>query len=192
MRTIKKEHKIEFEEKKSEFIGYIKPIKTKEEAIEFIEYIREKHKDARHNPYGYRIYSGGVESFKFDDDGEPKNTAGKPIADLIAIRDIWNVVIVVTRYFGGIKLGAGGLIRNYAKAAKLAIEESEIVEIVEKSVVVIDFSYKKINEIDFYLNELKINILRKEFEERVTYTLSATKENIKKLKKINGIIIIEN
>ena len=130
MKTVEKETVIEFEEKKSKFIGYIKPVSSVNEAEKFIKSVRKKHPEATHNVPLYRVMENGQEYFKYNDDGEPTNTAGKPMAEILNILDIYNVAIVATRYFGGIKLGAGGLIRNYAKTAKLAINEAEITEYV--------------------------------------------------------------
>ena len=104
MKTIKNETNIEFEEKKSRFIGYVKPVQTKEEAEDFINYIKNKHKDATHNCSAYKITNNGLEFFKVDDDGEPSGTAGKPIGEIITYMGVTNLVVVVTRYFGGIKL----------------------------------------------------------------------------------------
>ncbi|MEG1583029.1 MAG: YigZ family protein, partial [Cetobacterium sp.] len=146
MKSIKKQVRIEFEERKSKFIGYAKPISTKLEAEEFIGMIREMHPDATHNCTVYRVIDNGQEYFKADDDGEPSGTAGKPMGEILTYMDVNNVVVVATRYFGGIKLGAGGLVRNYAKTAKLAILEGEIVEFIERKEYLLDFSYEKISE----------------------------------------------
>ena len=126
MKTVSRECFSEFEEKKSKFICYVKPVYTKLDAEKFIELINKKHSDATHNVPAYRVIENGREYFKFSDDGEPQNTAGKPIAEIINILDVYNVVVVVTRYFGGIKLGAGGLVRAYSKSAKSTLENSLI------------------------------------------------------------------
>ena len=112
MKTIKSETIIEFEEKKSKFIGYAKPISTKKQAEEFIQKIKNKHPDATHNCSAYKVIDNGQEYFKTDDDGEPSGTAGKPMGDIINYMEVSNLVVIATRYFGGIKLGAGGLVRN--------------------------------------------------------------------------------
>ena len=132
MNTVAKETIIEFEEKKSKFIGYIKPVSSVREAEKFINGIKEMHPNATHNVPLYRVIENGQEYFKYNDDGEPTNTAGKPMAEILNILNVYNVALVATRYFGGIKLGAGGLIRNYAKTAKLAVNEAEIIKYVEK------------------------------------------------------------
>lgn len=191
MKTIGKEVKIEFEERKSKFIGYAKPVFSKREAEDFIELIKSRHNDATHNVPAYRVIDESREYFKFSDDGEPQNTAGKPVAEILNILDIYNVVIVVTRYFGGIKLGAGGLVRNYAKASKLAVEEAGIIEFKKKKEILLDFGYGKIEEIERVLNANCCEISYKNFEERVTYRVSVTDEAEKELMEIKGILVIE-
>lgn len=169
MKSIAKECEIYFEEKKSKFIGYICPVYSKEEAEAFIMKIKAMHPQATHNCSAYSIKEGGKEFFKVDDDGEPSGTAGKPMGDIIQYMEVQNVVVVATRYFGGVKLGAGGLIRNYAKTCKLAILEAGIVDYVKKEKVTIEFPYDKIAEITKILGE--IEILEKSFLERVIYQL---------------------
>ncbi|MBN1469672.1 MAG: YigZ family protein [Fusobacteriaceae bacterium] len=191
MKTVLKETEIEFEEKKSKFIGYIKPINSIREAENFIKTIKEMHSNATHNCSAYRIIENGQEYYKFDDDGEPSGTAGKPIGEILTTLGVFNVVVVVTRYFGGIKLGAGGLIRNYAKTAKLAVNESGIVDYIEKKIYLIDFSYSKSSEIDRFINENRIEVLEKTFEERVSYKMSLSNIETEKIKEINDIVFIE-
>lgn len=191
MNTVKKETEISFEEKKSKFIGYIKPINSIKEAENFIKTIKEMHSNATHNCSAYRIIENGQEYYKFDDDGEPSGTAGKPIGEILTTLGVFNVVVVVTRYFGGIKLGAGGLIRNYAKTAKLAVNEAGIVDYIEKKIYLIDFSYNKSSEIDRFINENRIEVLEKTFEERVSYKMSLSNIETEKIKEINDIVFIE-
>lgn len=191
MKSIKKQVRIEFEEKKSKFIGYAKPIMSKEEGEDFIKMIREMHPDATHNCTVYRVIANGQEYFKSDDDGEPSGTAGKPMGEILTYMDVNNVVVVATRYFGGIKLGAGGLVRNYAKTAKLAILEGEIVEFVERKEYILDFSYEKINDIDNILIAGNEELINRDYNERVTYRVKLSKESKDKLEELNDILIIE-
>ena len=116
-----------FTEKKSEFIGRIYPVLSDSEAESIIESVRKSNPDARHNVFAYRLY-GSVLREKFSDDGEPKGTGGKPCLDVLQKNDVHNALIVVTRYFGGILLGAPGLTRAYSKAAAGAFAEAEIIE----------------------------------------------------------------
>ena len=195
MKTLKKETIIEFEEKKSKFIGYIKPITTVLEGENFIEKIKKMHPNATHNVPLYRVIENGQEYFKYNDDGEPSNTAGKPMAEILNILDVYNVAIVATRYFGGIKLGAGGLIRNYAKTAKLAVNEAEIVEYIQKSTFIIDYKYEYTSEIELFLNskkdEYKIEILEKNYSDRVTMKILATSEIENELNNFQNILVIK-
>ncbi|MFV8478497.1 IMPACT family protein [Mycoplasma sp. SK341A] len=109
--------------KKSTFIGYLIPLTSKDEVKDIIAQLRKEHKKARHVCHAYLINRNGAESAGFSDDGEPKNTAGRPIYDLITLKGISNVLVVVVRYFGGIKLGAGGLIRAYRECASMTINK---------------------------------------------------------------------
>ena len=109
----------EFVEKKSRFIGRVWPVETEEEALEKIQEMKKQHYDATHNCWAYVIKDGPV---RFSDDGEPGGTAGNPMMQVLQRENLYNVVCVVTRYFGGILLGAGGLVRAYTKGAKIAID----------------------------------------------------------------------
>lgn len=124
-KTIKEASSDEFIVKKSRFIGYVKPVKTQEEALEFISEIKSKHWDATHNVYAYTLRDGGVR--RFSDDGEPQGTAGIPSLDVLLKEEVVDCCVVVTRYFGGIMLGAGGLVRAYSHGAKIALDAGGII-----------------------------------------------------------------
>ena len=109
----------EFVEKKSRFIGHIWPVETEEEALEKIQQMKKQNYDATHNCWAYVIKDGGM---RFSDDGEPGGTAGNPMMQVLQRENLYNIVCVVTRYFGGVLLGAGGLVRAYTKGAKIAID----------------------------------------------------------------------
>ncbi len=144
--TLEKEASAEFTEKKSVFIGYACPVKSEDEAVEFIKKIRHKHGDATHNCYAYELNGGSIA--RYSDDGEPQGTAGVPILDVIKKSGATDCCVVVTRYFGGILLGAGGLVRAYANGAKIALEAANIVtyESYTEFRVVCDYSeYQKLN-----------------------------------------------
>lgn len=119
-RTVAGEASEKFEEKRSVFIGQVKRVETEAEALEFIGKCRKKYYDARHNVYAYVISKGP--SVRYSDDGEPQGTGGIPVLDVIKKNGVSDVCVVVTRYFGGILLGAGGLVRAYSNAAALAIK----------------------------------------------------------------------
>ena len=125
-KTVKIESFGEFTEKRSRFIGYCKPVKTEEDATAFINEIRAKHWDARHNVYAYSLREGNLR--RYSDDGEPSGTAGMPVLDVITKNEVYDVCVVVTRYFGGILLGKGGLVRAYAQGAKLALEAGQVIK----------------------------------------------------------------
>lgn len=125
-KTVKLEASDEFVEKHSRFIGYCKPVKSESEAVEFINMIKKKHWDARHNCYAYSLREGQVR--RYSDDGEPSGTAGIPMLDIITKSEAVDVVVVVTRYFGGVLLGTGGLVRAYSRGCKIALEAAQVVE----------------------------------------------------------------
>lgn len=114
-----------FTEKRSVFIGYSKPVKTEEEAIEFINSIKQKHWDATHNCYAYVIRENQIR--RYSDDGEPSGTAGVPMLEVLLKEELWDVCVVATRYFGGTLLGTGGLVRAYSKSARIAVDSGQIV-----------------------------------------------------------------
>ena len=131
---------------KSTFIGYAKPIKTEEEAIEFINEVKKKHKDATHNVWAYTV-GENMNIQRYSDDGEPQGTAGIPTLEVIKKEDLRDVVVVVTRYFGGVKLGAGGLVRAYTKGAKIGIEAGIVIEKVKYTEVKIKIEYTQLGRI---------------------------------------------
>lgn len=124
-KTIRKEALDEYVVKKSRFIGHIKPVTTQEEALAFIQEISKKHWDATHNVYAYILREGGVK--RFSDDGEPQGTSGIPTLDVLEKSGLTDCCVVTTRYFGGIMLGAGGLVRAYSHSASIAVAAGGIV-----------------------------------------------------------------
>ena len=176
LKTIKKECKIEFEEKKSKFIGYVKPVFSKEKAEEYIRHIKNLHSDATHNCSAYKINNNGLEFFKVDDDGEPSGTAGKPMGDIINYMEVTNLVVIATRYFGGIKLGAGGLVRNYAKTAKLAITEAEIIDFIDKKDLIFEIPYEKLGELEKLLKDYEAEVIDKSFLEKIIFKVRINKD----------------
>ena len=124
-KTIRAEAKDEYIVKKSRFIGHIKPVTTQEEALAFIAEVSKKHWDATHNVYAYILREGGIK--RYSDDGEPQGTAGIPTLDVLEKTGVTDCAVVVTRYFGGIMLGAGGLVRAYSHSASIAVAAGGIV-----------------------------------------------------------------
>ena len=131
---------------KSTFIGYAKPIKTEEEAVEFVNEIKKKHKDATHNVWAYTV-GPTMNIQRYSDDGEPQGTAGIPTLEVIKKEDLRDVVVVVTRYFGGVKLGAGGLVRAYTKGAKIGLDAAKIIEKVMYKEVKIKIDYNQLGKV---------------------------------------------
>lgn len=122
-KTVQTEAYDEFTEKRSRFIGYCLPVSTEKQAIDFINSKRSEHWDATHNVYAYSLREGNIK--RYSDDGEPSGTAGMPVLDVITKNEIYDVCIVVTRYFGGVLLGTGGLVRAYSQGAKVALEAAK-------------------------------------------------------------------
>lgn len=144
-----------FVERKSRFISYAMPVTTEEEAIQFLNTIRKKHYDATHNCYAY-ILGENAEVQRSSDDGEPSGTAGVPILEILRKEGLTNTIVVVTRYFGGILLGAGGLIRAYAEGAKLAVSASGAVEVKTFSFFAVHIDYS-------YLGKIQHEAMKKEY-----------------------------
>ena len=165
-RTIAKKGFDEIIINKSRFIGYASPIASEEEAISFVREIKEKHKDATHNVYGY-VYGKESNIQRFSDDGEPSGTAGIPVLEVIKKEELRNLVVVVTRYFGGTKLGGGGLIRAYTKSAKLAIDSSIIVQNKLFNILLIKTSYSSYGKIENYFLEGAYSVESIDFLEQV-------------------------
>ena len=160
---------------KSTFIGYAKPIKTEEEAIEFINEIKKKHKDATHNVWAYTI-GENMNIQRYSDDGEPQGTAGIPTKE-----DLRDVVVVVTRYFGGIKLGAGGLVRAYTKGAKVGIEAGIVIEKVKYSEVKIKIEYTQLGRIQNEIMNLGFKVKDTIYSEDVELIVYVRNEEAKSL-----------
>ena len=165
---------------KSTFIGYAKPIKTEEEAIEFINEIKKKHKDATHNVWAYTI-GETMNIQRYSDDGEPQGTAGIPTLEVIKKEDLRDVVVVVTRYFGGIKLGAGGLVRAYTKGAKVGIEAGIVIEKVKYTEVKIKIEYTQLGRIQNEIMNLGFKVKDTIYSEDVELIVYARNEEAQSL-----------
>lgn len=162
----------EIVEKKSRFIANVKPVNNEEEAIAFINEMKKKYWDARHNCTAY-VFNGNA---KFSDDGEPSGTAGKPILDVIMGRNLTNVVIVVTRYFGGVLLGTGGLVRAYQKAAIEALDHSVVAEKCLGIRFTIMTDYNGLGKIQYIAGNENVNIVNITYAERVSITVVCEKD----------------
>lgn len=172
---------------KSTFIGYAKPIKTEEEAIEFINEIKKKHKDARHNVWAYTV-GKSMNIQRYSDDGEPQGTAGIPTLEVIKKEDLRDVVVVVTRYFGGIKLGAGGLVRAYTKGAKIGLEAAKIIEKVMYQEVKIKIDYNQLGKVQNEIMNMGYFIKDTIYEDNVEIIVYSRKNETECIiEKINDI-----
>lgn len=158
----------EIVEKKSRFIGQAAPVTTEEEAYAFIEKIKKKHYDARHNCFAFSIGSD-MPLLRFSDDGEPQGTAGKPILEVITNSGVHNICIVVTRYFGGTLLGTGGLVRAYTDAAKEALANSRTKLLQRVFPTDIYTNYTDMGKIQYILNTNDINISDTVFTDEVCF-----------------------
>ncbi|MEW9124246.1 MAG: YigZ family protein [Thermotaleaceae bacterium] len=176
-RTILKYGEAEHVIEKSKFIGYAKPVACEEEAIAFVEEIKAIHKSATHNVPAY-IIGENDQIQRYSDDGEPAGTAGVPILDMLKKEGVKNTAIVCTRYFGGIKLGTGGLVRAYTATAKLAMEEAKIIEKVLYDLVKIKVEYPLLGKIQNELLGEGYTIKETLFEDTVTlYVYAAVDES---------------
>ena len=173
--TLKKPGQAQKDIKNSIFIAYAIPVENEEEAKSFVSAIKEKHNDANHNVSAYLINRDNVLAMKYDDDGEPAGSSGKPVFKVLEMKELSNVAVVVTRYFGGIKLGFGGLARAYRETAIEAIENAGITEVTEKSVVVIESDYSDMDTVS-RLAEQFGSILKTEYTEVVSFTVEVDSE----------------
>ena len=180
MKTIKKPVQSEINIKKSQFICAIYPTKNKKESKEIIQKINQKYSDATHNCTAYIVGDGEG----FDDDGEPGGTAGKPMINVLRKNELHNVTAIVTRYFGGIKLGAGGLVRAYSKSVMEAIGEADIVEIEEYDVYELIFEYSDIKIVDTEVRNNSLETIDKDYSDKVYYqVVSKDNRDIEKIFK---------
>ncbi|MEW9077389.1 YigZ family protein [Terrisporobacter glycolicus] len=181
-KTLHKFGSDEYIVEKSTFIGYAKPINTEEEAIEFVNEIKKKHKDATHNVWAYTV-GENMNIQRYSDDGEPQGTAGIPTLEVIKKEDLRDVVVVVTRYFGGIKLGAGGLVRAYTKGAKIGIEAGIVIEKVKYTEVKIKIEYTQLGKIQNEIMNLGFTVKDTIYSEDVEIIVYSKVEDVESLRE---------
>lgn len=170
--TIKEYACDEYVEKKSRFIGHIAPVTTQQEAEEFIKEISTKHKSATHNTFAYILRNnGGTEIKRYSDNGEPQGTAGVPSLEVISKEGLTDVCIVVTRYYGGIMLGAGGLVRAYSHASKIAIDSATKMHMATCHEVIVECDYNLYQKVLYLLPSYTIVVKDTEFTSLVTLNL---------------------
>lgn len=174
-RTVKEFNSDEYVVKRSRFIGYAKPVTTVEEANAFIAEIKSKHWDATHNVYAYILRDGGVK--RYSDDGEPQGTAGVPVLDVLEKEKLVDVCVVVTRYFGGILLGGGGLVRAYSHSAKIGVDSAKIITMAHCLDLAIECDYTFYGKLNAFLANEDTVILDTEFTDNVKVTFRIKSEN---------------
>ena len=184
----------EFTERRSVFIGSAAPVSTEEEALEFINALRKKYADATHNVYAYALRRNNI--CRFSDDGEPHGTAGIPVLDVLRKEGITDAAVVVTRYFGGILLGAGGLVRAYTAAAKLAVESAGRAEWAKCAHFSVRTDYADHQKLSYYFRKNGIEVKDTAFSDNVVNEcivdnnrMPAVKEDITSL--TNGRAVLE-
>ena len=169
-----------YKEKGSKFYGYVIPVLTEKEIIEGIEQIKVKHHKARHWCYAWQLGKEEI-SFRVNDDGEPSNSAGQPIYGQILAKELTNVLIVVVRYFGGVKLGVGGLVRAYKTAAQLAVDSCEIVIKTIDNNYQIVFEYKDMNKIQRVIKKYNVRITGQDLQYKCQYDIRIRKGKVKEI-----------
>ena len=177
--TIKDECSAEITEKKSKFICNVFHVESVQEAEDKLNIIRKKYHDARHNCYVYKVVE--EDAFKASDDGEPSGTAGVPMLNIVNGRNLSNILVVVTRYFGGILLGTGGLVRAYSLATTTALDDSNIIKQEMGLEASFNVEYKELEEVKYHLKNRKIVISGQEYLENVKVFLEGREEDILKL-----------
>ncbi len=179
--TISKPASDSFIEKKSEFIGYIAPVKTNDEAVAFINQIKAMHRKARHNVYAYILRDDNIS--RYSDDGEPQGTAGVPVLEVLQKRGLTDVCVVVTRYFGGILLGGGGLLRAYSHAASIACDAAHIMDMRLCHRLTIKTDYNLYGKINYILPNFNVIIVNSDFADAVTLEILVMSEKLEALRK---------
>lgn len=173
-KTIQLKADAEFTEKRSRFIGHVCPAQTPQEAMQFVEEIRRQHRDARHNVFAYSLRADGVK--RCSDDGEPQGTGGVPVLDVLEKAGIVDAVVVVTRYFGGVLLGAGGLVRAYSHAAHLAVEAGGVVTMGACNIYRATVDYGFYKKFCMLAQEAGATLLSTDFSDSVTVELRIAAE----------------
>lgn len=179
-------------EKKSKFIANIFYIENEKEAEEIINNLKKEYPLAKHHCFAYRIQTEHGIIQKQSDDGEPSGTAGTPMLNVLEKMELTNVVAIVTRYFGGILLGTGGLVKAYTEALKLSIQNTEIITKTEGYVVELSLYYNQNSKVEYVLSKNNINIIMKTYEEKIIFIIEITEEKYEKIIKKELMINFQN
>lgn len=172
----------EYEEKKSRFIASVAPVSTEQEALNFIDSVRKKYYDARHNCTAF-VIGKNRELTRCSDDGEPSGTAGKPILEVILGADVTNAAVVVTRYFGGTLLGTGGLVRAYTNAAKRGLENAGIATMRYGVEITISIDYTDVGRVQYLLGNRQVTISDSRYTDTVEFDIRIPAEQESGLRK---------
>lgn len=181
MKTIIGNTEAEIVEKRSKFIANLYYVETVEQAENKLKEIKKKYNDARHNCFAYRVCEKEVTVERASDDGEPSGTAGAPMLNLLSKSELTNCIIIVTRYFGGILLGTGGLVRAYTEAAKQAIEKANLVTIQIGEEILVTITYDKLGEFQYYCQKNNINVISIEYRENIICKIQTIVEEKEKI-----------
>lgn len=180
-RTISESIEISFIEKKSEFIAKLTPVSTNDEAIACIDNVRREHRKARHVVYAYILRDNNIT--RYSDDGEPQGTAGMPVLDVLQKNNLTDICCTVTRYFGGILLGGGGLVRAYSHSTALAVNSAHIMQMEYCRPVTLNMDYSMYGKIQYHLPNYSILQTGTDFGDSVILSLLIQQEQIEKFKK---------
>ena len=184
-KTIKENTSSEIIEKKSKFIANLYHVETEQEAEEIIQKIRKQYYDAKHHCYAYTIMTENGVINKMSDDGEPSGTAGSPMLAILQKQELVNVLVIVTRYFGGILLGTGGLVRAYSQATLQAMQKAKFVEEQKGYELEIVVDYPEFEKLQYYCRKNAILMTNIEYEEKIKCRLEVTKQEKEKIFKLN-------
>lgn len=165
-----------FKEKNSKFFGYAFPVNSEDEVKVHLEQIKKQHHSARHWCYAYQLGTETI-TYRANDDGEPNNSAGMPIYGQIQSFEVTNVLVVVVRYFGGVKLGVGGLISAYKTSAQLSLDASKIIERVLTNNYLIVFDYKNMNKVMRIIKEKQLDVINQKLELHCELTIAVRKKD---------------
>lgn len=183
-KTILENTSAQIVEKKSKFIANVYYVQSQEEAENILKEIRKKYYDAKHNCYAYSILTNNGTINKMSDDGEPSGTAGAPMLNIITKNELTNILVVVTRYFGGILLGTGGLVKAYSEATMKALEKAKIVNEEIGYEVEITILYNEWEKVKYYLEKSNILIAEVKYNDKIVSKIEVTEEEKNKIKEL--------
>ncbi|GET45988.1 IMPACT family protein [Capnocytophaga felis] len=185
-----------FKEKSSKFLGYAFPVKTEEEIKRHLEAVKKEHYSARHWCYAWQLGYGNSQHYRANDDGEPNNSAGIPIYGQIQSFELTDILVIVVRYFGGIKLGVGGLVQAYKASAQLTLQEAKIVEKIITQTLAISFDYKDMNRVMRVIKERNLQVVSQKLEMNCTLFIEVRNSEAEQIRAVfeamYGISLLKN